>query len=188
MAVGYTNHDSKPTVPTDNLSTHESHDASSFGEPLIPADSHSELAVLGIPHLETSVTGVEVELLLVTGTIGDMGLSVHTKNLAVGIDDGNGVVVGLVVLLEERDGEHHREFLSNLLEVGNQSAGRSRLSKSERLLLLVLVIRPWPISNLAEIPASEKLLKKDDLGTLSGCLTNELFSLGDVFLPNLAIP
>lgn len=187
MAVGYTTRQPQRAAPTDHLSTHEGHDASSLGEPLVPADGHSQLAVLGVPHLEATVAGVEVELLLVAGTIGNVGLSVHAKDLTIGIDDGNGVVVGLVVLLEEGDGQHHRELLSHLLEVGNQSAGRGRLGEGERLLLLILAVTPRPFPHLAEVPASEKLLEENDLGALRGSFTNELLALGDVFLPNLAI-
>lgn len=112
MAVGYTTRQPQRAAPTDHLSTHEGHDASSLGEPLVPADGHSQLAVLGVPHLEATVAGVEVELLLVAGTIGNVGLSVHAKDLTIGIDDGNGVVVGLVVLLEEGDGSTSESSLA----------------------------------------------------------------------------
>ena len=176
---------SQPRSLTDHLSAHESHDTSSLGEPLIPADGDSELAVLGVPHLEAGVTGVEVELLLVAGTIGNVGLSVDTEDLTVSVDDSDRVVVGLVVLLEERDGKHDRQLLGDLLEVSNQSAGGGRLSVGEGRLLLVLLVTHVPFPHLAEIPSSEELLEKNDLSTLGSGLTDELLALGDVLLPNL---
>lgn len=121
-----------------DFSTHQSHDTSSLGEPLIPADSNTQLAVLSIPDLEASITGVEVELLFITGTIGNVRLSVHTEDFTISINNSNGVVISLVILLEEGNGKNNFEFLSNLLEVSNQSRSSSRFSLSKRRLLLIL--------------------------------------------------
>ena len=87
MAVGYTTRQPQRAAPTDHLSTHEGHDASSLGEPLVPADGHSQLAVLGVPHLEATVAGVEVELLLVAGSVRDVRLAIDSQDRTVSIDD-----------------------------------------------------------------------------------------------------
>lgn len=174
MAVGYTIDDLSDERPTQHLSAHQSHDTSGLGEPLVPADGDSQLAVLGVPHLETGITGVEVELLLVAGTIRNVGLSVHAQHRSVSINNGDGVVVGLVVLLEEGDGKHHVQLLGDLLEVSNQSAGGSRLSKSERLLLLIL----------AEVPSGEQLLEQNHLSSLGSGLADQLFTLSNILLPH----
>jgi hypothetical protein len=114
-----------------------------------------------------------------------MRLSVNTKIGTISINNGNGVVVCLIVLLEERNGKNDVQFLGYLLEVSNESAGGSGLSKSERRLLLILQItQGTQFSYLAEIVSSEELLKKNDLSTLGSSLTDELFTLGDIFLPN----
>lgn len=122
----------------DDFSAHQSHDTSSLGEPLIPTNGNAQLAELGIPDLEASITRVEVELLFITRTIGNVGLSVDTENLTISINNSNGVVVSLVILLEERNGKNNIELLSYLLEVSNQSRGGSRLSLSKGRLLLIL--------------------------------------------------
>ena len=174
MAVGYTTDDDRDTDPTQHLSAHQSHDTSGLGEPLVPADGDSQLAVLGVPHLEAGVTRVEVELLLVAGTIGNVGLSVHSQHRSVSVDDGDGVVVGLVVLLEEGDGKHDVQLLGDLLEVGDQSAGGSGLRQSERLLLLIL----------AEVPSGEQLLQQNHLRSLGSGLTDQLLTLRNILLPH----
>lgn len=125
----------------DDFSTHQSHATSTFREPLIPADSNTQLAVLGLPDLEAGITGVEVELLLITRTIGNVGLSVDSEDSTIGINNGNGVVVSLVVLFEERDREDNIKFLSYFLEVSNELRGSSRLSKSKGSLLLILHVK-----------------------------------------------
>ena len=112
----------------DDLSAHQSHDTSSFRVPLIPTNGNAQLAELSIPDLEASITRVEVELLFITRTIGNVGLSVDTENFTISINNSNGVVVSLVILLEERDRENNVKLLGYLLEVSNKSGGRSRFS------------------------------------------------------------
>ena len=90
-----------------HLRAHQRHDASRFGEPLVPANCNAKFTVFRVPDLETRVAGAEVELLFVARSIGNVALSVYSQNLSVRVDDGNRVVVGLVVSLVEGDGEYH---------------------------------------------------------------------------------
>ena len=90
-----------------HLRAHQRHDASRFGEPLVPANRNAKFTVFRVPDLETRVAGAEVELLFVARSIGNVALSVYSQNLSVRVDNGNRVVVGLVVSLVEGDGEYH---------------------------------------------------------------------------------
>src|SRR2546423_427931 len=77
--------------------------ASTPRKPLVPADSHADRAEAGRPHSKSRVAGPEIELLLVPGAVGDVALPVDAEDRAVGVGDGDAVVVGLPGALEEGD-------------------------------------------------------------------------------------
>jgi len=64
----------------------ERHRTCTLWEPLVPADSDADSGKLRVENLEASVTGIEVELLLVPGrtghqSSGGQGLKIAKKNL-----------------------------------------------------------------------------------------------------------
>ena len=171
-----------------HLRAHQSHDACRFGEPLIPANGNAKFTIFRIPDLEARVAWAEVKLLFISRSIGNVALSVYSQDLSVRVDDGNRVVKGLIVSLEEGDGEYHLQFLGHFSEVRNQLAGASRFGLREGRLLLVLELENGSKTNLAEIPIAEKLLQQNNLRALSSGFTNEFLSLGNVLIHNLPIP
>ena len=79
---------------------------------MIPADADADPAVTGIPHLEARIAGAEVILLLIAGTVRDMGLAVNAHETAVRIDDGHAVEARLVLSLEKTDRQDNVQFSS----------------------------------------------------------------------------
>ncbi len=154
---------------------HQRHAARGFGEPLIPADGHADLGVAGVPHLEAGVARVEVVLLVVAGAIRNVALAVDAEQLAVGIDDGDGIEAGASGQLEEADRQHHLQFGGDLLEMLD---GRVFLDRRRQLQVL-------GIGLLAKVGRLEQLLNEDDLRALGGGLAHQLVGIGDV---GLAIP
>src|SRR5688572_2347554 len=51
------------------LRAHERHRPGAFWKPLIPADAHTDAAVLRVPHAESCVTRCKVALLLISRTV-----------------------------------------------------------------------------------------------------------------------
>src|SRR4029077_12523501 len=55
-----------------NFRADQGHGARAFGEPLVPTDADAEGAEARLPDLEAGVAGREVELLLITRTVGNV--------------------------------------------------------------------------------------------------------------------
>ena len=98
-----------------------------LGEPLIPTDGDADAAHFGVPHAKAGVARIEVVLLRVTRTVGNVALAVHAEDGAVGVDDGHRIERGVVGALEETHWKHHTEFGRESCEVGD---GRVTLERS----------------------------------------------------------
>ena len=136
-----------------------------LGEPLVPADTESDFAELGVPHAESGVAGIEVILFLVAHAIRDVRLAVETEHLPAGVDHGDRVEIGLVVALEEAEGQHDVQFAGQRLECGDAFVAFDRTRQLEISRQLVL----------AKVGRLEKLLDKDDARALRGGLADQLF-------------
>src|SRR5258708_1234349 len=79
-----------------NLRTLQRHDARTFRKPLIPAYSRAEFTVAGLPNLESRIAGTEIELLLVSGAIRNVGFAIAPEHTPVGVDHGERIVIGVM--------------------------------------------------------------------------------------------
>ena len=112
---------------------------------------------------------------MIAGAVRNVALAVDAEQLAVGIDDGDGVEACTPGQLEEADRQHHLQFGGDLLEMLD---GRILLDRCSQLQVLRIRL-------LAEVGRLEQLLDEDDLRALGGSLTHQLVGIGDV---GLAIP
>src|SRR5262249_32716279 len=71
----------------------QGHAARAFGKPLVPADAHADAAVRGGPDAKAGIPGVEIVLLLIAGTIGNMGFAIEADLTSVAVDDHHRIVV-----------------------------------------------------------------------------------------------
>ena len=102
-----------------DLRTHERHRACGLGEPLVPTNSHADLAVCGVPHSESGVTWAEVELLGVARPIRNVALAIDAHHRAVSIQHCNRVEQRIVGTFEHADRKNYSEFSCNVLEVSH---------------------------------------------------------------------
>ena len=79
------------------------HAAGRLGKPLGPANGDANAGILRLPDPKSGVTRAEIELLLVTGPVGDVRFSVNAEQTAVGVDDADRIEVNVVCLFEETD-------------------------------------------------------------------------------------
>ena len=77
----------------EDIGTSKSHQAGTFGIPLIPADLYAEVAHRGFDRMETEVARGEVELLVVGRIIGDVHLAMDAGYAAIAFEDNGSVVV-----------------------------------------------------------------------------------------------
>ncbi len=98
---------------------HQHHRARGFGIPLVPAHADAQRpAGRGLrrrPHLEPGIAGAEVELLLVTGTVGNVALAIDALDFAIGADHREAVVIMRPVRLEEAGRDRHLQRLGQRL-------------------------------------------------------------------------
>gem|GEM_PF-5547675 len=153
----------------------ERHDARALREPLVPADAHADRPDPRAPGLEARVAGVEVELLLVAGSVGDVALPVHAQHRAVGVDHRQAVEVGLARLLEERDGQHDAELAGQAREARDERVLVDRVREREQLLAL----------ELGEVEVLEQLLEQHQLRAVRRCLAHERLGLAQVLLQDV---
>src|SRR5689334_6436447 len=86
----------------EDLRAHQHHRARRLRIPLVPAYPDAERRLVwAVPDLEAGVAGAEVELLLVTGAVGDVALAIDAGDLPVRPDHGEAVVMVRPVELEE---------------------------------------------------------------------------------------
>src|SRR5437899_12868461 len=64
------------------------HAAGAFRKPLVPADSGADPTMGRRPDSEAGIAGIEIELLLVAGAVGNVRFAVKTQFAAVGVDHG----------------------------------------------------------------------------------------------------
>jgi hypothetical protein len=141
----------------EDLSPLECGEACGFGKPLIPTDEHAEAAVAGGERAEAEVAGGEVELFVVEGVVGDVHLAVDAEEIAVGVDDGRGVMVETRgALFEQGNDDDDAMFAGDVLEGAGGGAGDG-FGESEVGILF----------RLAEVLGAEELLGADDLGALA---------------------
>ena len=154
------------------LRAHQGHAARALGEPLIPANTHANPGIAGLPDLEAGVARVEVILLVITGAIRNMTLAVDAEVAAVGINDRDAVEARATGQLEEADRQHHCQLFSQRLKVLDR-----RVVFNPRGQLQILRVRL-----LAEVRRFEQLLNQDDLRALGGGLAHQLVSLRNIGL------
>ena len=99
-----------------------------------------------------------------------MGFAIKSQHLAIGIDHGERVVIGIVGGLEERDRQHDFEFTGEILHPRNGRMILGRLREVEQLGQLVL----------AEIGCLEQFLELDDSGAALGGLPHQGFGPVDI--------
>jgi hypothetical protein len=142
---------------------------------LIPADRGADSGIPGLVDLESGISGVEVEFLLIARTVGNMGFAIDPEDPAVSIDHGQRIIIGIVRPLEKADGQHDRQFgrkRAHPLQYGMIPDG---CGESEQFLFLIL----------AEIGSLEQFLRQNDLRTPKCGGPHELLGLGDI---RLSIP
>ncbi len=150
-----------------NLSAAESHQASCFGIPLVPADEHAEFSKLRIPNRPVAIAGSEIEFLFESGVLRDVGFAVEAEHFAIGIMDGSGVVVEAgSTVLEERGDEHDAEFFGDLAK-----------AVSDRAREFVSQVEVMGILNGAEVGRQEKLLGHHDVRAIGCRLADQLFMM-----------
>ena len=118
--------------------------------------------------LEAGVAGPEVELLLVAGTVGDVALPVDAEHRAVRVHQGEAVVVGLAIALEERDRDHHAQLLGHRCESRDGGMACGGLGPVEERILLFA----------AEVGPLEQLGGQDHLGAPGRGLAHQVLHLG----------
>ncbi len=152
-----------------HVGTEQRHRASGLGEPLVPADPDPDRAVPRRPGAKAGVAGVEIELLLVPRTIGDVRLSIGAEHLTV-FDDGHRVVVRLSGALEEGHRDDGAAAGGHLADCDDARVFVDRRRPREQLLPL----------RLAEVRPREELLREDDVRSGLERGVDEVRHLGDV--------
>lgn len=143
----------------------QGHTASGLGEPLVPAYAEANCGEASLEDTEACVARGEVVLLLVTRAIRDVGLAVDTKLGTVGVNDDDGVEVGVVCALIKADGQDDVEFTGEGLEAKN--VGFIILHGNSEAHAIHLVNR--------EVEGSEEFLKENDICTLTSGISDERF-------------
>src|SRR5690606_11116270 len=87
------------------------HAASSFREPLVPADAHADFRVTGVPHLEAGIARVEVVLLVVARAIRNVAFAINPEVAAVGTDDRYAVETCAACQFVEADRQYDLQLL-----------------------------------------------------------------------------
>ena len=142
----------------EHLCALEGHEACSFGIPLVPAYEHAETAYGGVDRVEAEVAGSEVELLVISGIIGDVHLAVFAGYRAVALyDHGRVVIEAGCTLLEKGGDDDDTTLLRDLSKEFGRWTGDG-LGEVELVYVLCLT----------EIETVVQLLKDDELRALAG--------------------
>src|SRR5689334_9473434 len=155
----------------EDLRAHQHHRPGRLRIPLIPANADAERrTVWAAPHLETRVTGPEVEFLLVTGAVGNVALAIDAGDFPVGADHREAVVMVGPIQLEKARRDPDLQLLRELLHRADRRVLGSGLGGREQALIL----------DPAEVWAFEQFWGKHDLGTLVRRLAHELADGADI--------
>ena len=167
-----------PWVPADrrrieqNRRTLQGRQASSLGIPLIPAHQHANASKARIEGAKTQVARREIILLVVKRIVRDVHFAVKSKQAAVGVKNGCGVVVNPGrPALEQRSHDRGPRLSRDLAQA---LAGRARNRFGE--------IEQCGVLALAEVNGTEELLQANDLSAARGSLLNTGDRLGDISL------
>ena len=126
--------------------------------------------VLRAPDLKSGVTRVEVVLLGVARAVGDVALAIGAEHGAVGVDDHDAVVGGVVGPLVDAQREDDAELGGDAAEVLDRRMALDRAGPVEVLGEHVL----------AEVRPFEQLGDQHELGALGGGLAHQPLGRGDV--------
>ena len=83
------------------------HDAGGLGKPLILAHRHTDIATPGLTDLEAGIAWVKMKFLMITRSVGNIALAVVAHNLAVSLYHHDSIVIAVVSLFKETNGQHH---------------------------------------------------------------------------------
>mmetsp|Transcript_11175 Transcript_11175/g.68903 ORF Transcript_11175/g.68903 Transcript_11175/m.68903 type:complete len:233 (+) Transcript_11175:1813-2511(+) len=137
----------------------------SFRKPLIPTDSNPDLSNFGIEHLESGVSGIEVEFFLVPWSVRDVRFSIQSQVGTICVEHDHAVEMCLSVLFEETDGQHHVQLLRQLGEFVQERMSVDGMCKLEQVWML----------GLREVRAGEEFLQEHHLCTASCCFFHHPF-------------
>ena len=128
----------------ENTRTGERGQARSLRVPLVPADQSRDTARSGVEGGEPGVPGREVELLVVSGVVGDVHLAVEPDDPAVLSENGRAVVVqpGGAPLEDRRDDRDAVAPRGLTESLGRRSRHRLGQVEDRRVLALAEVTRP----------------------------------------------
>ena len=96
---------------------HQRHGASTFREPLVPADANADFGVGGVPDLKTGITRREIVFFAVTRAVRDVALTISAEVRAISINDCNAVLQAVTGALIETDGQHHLQLFGDFSEM-----------------------------------------------------------------------
>ena len=95
----------------EQFGTLQRHQTGGFGVPLIPAYKHAEAPYGCVDGVDAEVAGGEVEFLIETGVVGDVGLAVATRFRAVSVLYYGGIVIQPGgAALKHRGDNHHTQL------------------------------------------------------------------------------
>ena len=139
----------------------EGHEACCLGIPLVPAYKHTETAYGGVDRVEAEVAGREIELLVISGIIGNVHLAVFAGYRAVALYDHGRVVIKAGSTLLEKGGDDDDTTL--LRDLSKEFGRWTGYGLGEIELVYVFC--------LTEIETVVQLLEDDEPGALLGeCL------------------
>src|SRR5947207_242539 len=122
----------------EDFSALERRKSCAFGIPLIPANQHADLSVLGLPASEARVTRREVEFLVIKRIVRDVHLAVDALERSVRIDDRRRIVVEAARALLKERGDDDRVVLFGDLAEGIGAWAGDGLGELEEAVILHL--------------------------------------------------
>ena len=149
---------------------HQRHGARGFRVPLVPADPDADPALLRVPHAEAGIAGAEIVFLLIARPVGNVRLAIDAHQRSIGVDHHDGVEVSRPRLLEDRDRDHHAQFLGQLRHRDHSRA----LAPGMRAIEIVLFLR------CAEIVPLEQFRRQDHVSALGRGFAHQLADALDV--------
>ena len=156
-----------------HLRPHHRHAPRRFREPLIPADSASDLPICRIEHLEAGVSGREIKFFLIKMIVRNMRLAINAEDFSVRIDHRHRVVGGVSGSFIKAHRQNHLQLLRERLHPFDARILFERIG--ERIVGIIFL--------LTEIPSLKKLGEQNDLSAHFGGLPNKRDGFFDVFFP-----
>ena len=145
--------------------------ARGFGEPLIPADKHTNTAIAGIEIFEAQIPRCEIKFLVIARVIRNMHFAVDAKQRTVRIQHcGRIMIHPRGAALKQRGDNHHLQFFRKRAKMLRCRAG-NRLGQIKKIMIL----------RLAEIRAKKQLGQTGHLDALCRRLAQHGFSTRHIF-------